>query len=184
MARDEQGKFVSTNQKAKSNSTKAVKSLSGLSSTSKIRFPLKLGFNLTTLVILIIVVAGAAGSAYFYNNYQSSQEELDKLKKDPNTLARQESKDLVDKVGKLVELPKGENPTIATVADKSKLAKQPFFAKAKNGDKVLIYTEAKRAILYRPSTNKIIEIAPVRIGEDQPVTKDESTQESEPTETP
>ncbi len=184
MARDEQGKFTTNNQQTKNNSTKVVKPLGRSFAAPKIGFPLKLGFNLTTLIILIIVVAGAAGSVYFYNNYQSSQEELDKLKKDPNTLAKQESKDLVDKVGKLVELPKGENPTIATVADKSKLAKQPFFAKAKNGDKVLIYTEAKRAILYRPITNKIIEIAPVQIGEDQPSTKDKSTPESESTETP
>jgi hypothetical protein len=53
---------------------------------------------------------------------------------------------------------------VATVSDASKLQSQQFFAKAQNGDKVLIFTNAKRAVLYRPSTNKVIEYAPVNIG--------------------
>lgn len=50
-----------------------------------------------------------------------------------------------------------ETPTIATVSDITKLQGQPFFAKAQNGDKVYVYSNAKKAILYRPSENKIIE---------------------------
>lgn len=74
---------------------------------------------------------------------------------------------LVEKVGKLYDLPQGEVPTIATVSDIAKLSQQEFFKRAQNGDKVLIYTKAKKAILYRPSTNKIIEIGPVNIDETQ-----------------
>lgn len=72
-----------------------------------------------------------------------------------------EVKTLTARVGALALLPEGEEPTMATVSDKSKLQGQPFFANAENGDKVLIYTNAKKAFLYRPSTNKIIEIAPI-----------------------
>ena len=61
-------------------------------------------------------------------------------------------------------LPTGETPTIATVTDASKLKDQAFFTNAVTGDKVLIYTNAKKAFLYRPSTNKIINIAPVNLG--------------------
>lgn len=70
-----------------------------------------------------------------------------------------EISDLSVKVGKLIELPTGETPTVATVSDITKLKDQPFFANAKNGDKVLIYAKAKKAILYRPTENKLIEVA-------------------------
>jgi len=73
-----------------------------------------------------------------------------------------ETADLIKKVSALITLPK-EVPSVATVADKSKLADQSFFKNAENGDKVLIFTEAKKAYLYRPSVNQIIEVGPINI---------------------
>lgn len=67
-------------------------------------------------------------------------------------------KSLVKEVGKFVDLP-NETPRIVTVFDADKLRSQPFFAKAENNDQVLIYEKAKKAILYRPSTKKLIEVA-------------------------
>ncbi len=117
------------------------------------------------LVILIAVVLLAlVPSLYFYKQYQDTQN----LLKNPKQIAQQEVKDLVSMVGKLIDLPKGEDPTIATITDEKKLKDQLFFANSKNGDKVLLYTKAKKAILYRPSTNKIIEVAPINIGENAP----------------
>lgn len=75
-----------------------------------------------------------------------------------------EVQQLVDAVGKLMILPQDEQPTVATVTDLEKLKGQPFFAQAQVGDKVLIYTAAAKAILYRPSENKIIELAPLSVG--------------------
>lgn len=114
-----------------------------------------------TALVLILIAAGTA--AYFINKYNDSQKEVKRLS-NPTEVARQEQQELVRKVGALTVLPKDETPTVATVADISKLKGQVFFANAQNGDKVLIYTKAKKAYLYRPSTNKIINIAPVNIG--------------------
>ena len=82
--------------------------------------------------------------------------------------AQSEMQALIAKVSQLILLPTGETPTIATVIDPSKLADQPFFARAKKGDKVLIYTNAREAILYNPDTNKIIAVAPINIGNPPP----------------
>ena len=43
----------------------------------------------------------------------------------------------------------------------TKLRNQTLFQNAQNGDKVLIFNQAKRAIVYRPSENVIIEIGNV-----------------------
>jgi len=107
------------------------------------------------LVIGILVSLGA--TYYFYN-------QLNKLRLNPQEAAQEEARALVAKVGKLIVLPEDENPTVATVADPEALRSQPFFAKAEKGDKVLIYTNARKAILYNPENNKIVEVAPINIG--------------------
>lgn len=68
---------------------------------------------------------------------------------------------IVAKVGKLIELPNTEAPTIATVTDSTKLKGQAFFQHAKNGDIVLIYPKANEAILYDPADNRIMQLGPI-----------------------
>ncbi len=116
--------------------------------------------NNTNLILLIglgvvILILGVV-AFYFYNQYQS-------IKKNPNQVAKAETEALVAEVGKLIDLPKDETPTVATVLDKEKLKDQPFFANAQNGDKILIYTKAKKAIIYRPKDNKLINVGPIAI---------------------
>ena len=113
------------------------------------------------ILALAVVTIGSAGSSYYFYNEASA------LKKDPNKVTREETIDLVAQVGKLIVLPEGEIPTVVTVADLEKLKDQPFFAKAKTGDKVLIYTNAKKALLYDVKNNKIVEVAPINIGNSQ-----------------
>lgn len=125
--------------------------------------------NIATLhrrwpVLLIIVLVLLAASGYLFKKYRDSQREVQQLKQDPQQVARTATKELVDKVGKLVVLPEGEDPTVATVTDAERLKDQPFFAKARKDDKVLIYTNAKKAFLYNPESNKVVEIAPINIG--------------------
>jgi hypothetical protein len=52
-----------------------------------------------------------------------------------------------------------EDPVLATVSDIEKMRAQNFFIEILNNDKVLIYTKNKKIILFRPSTNKIIDIS-------------------------
>jgi len=80
----------------------------------------------------------------------------------PNAQVEEDIRVTTEAVGKLMDLP-AEKPTVATVRDVTKLSGQAFFAPAKNGDKVLFFNTAKKVILYRPETNKIINIAPISI---------------------
>lgn len=116
--------------------------------------------NMLMGLTAVVLVVAVAASVYFYMQYYQTQ----KLLKNPTLAAQQQTQALLSAVGNLIDLPQNETPTIATVSDVTKLQGQPFFAKAQNGDKVLIYTNAKKAILYRPSENKIIDVAPVNIG--------------------
>lgn len=115
------------------------------------------------LVALLVIIGLAATGGYYYNKYNNSQKQVQQLS-NPQEAAKAQVSDAVAKIGLIVDLPSGETPTLATVADPTKLKGQAFFANSKVGDQVLIYTQAKKAILYRPSTNKVIEIAPVNIG--------------------
>lgn len=114
--------------------------------------------NSIMLVVLAVVTVAAIGFAYHF--YTQAAE----LKTNPQKAAVEEAGQLVAKVGELIVLPEGEQPTIATVTDPEKLKNQPFFARAKKDDKVLIYTNARKAILYDPVLNKILEVAPLNIG--------------------
>ncbi len=113
--------------------------------------------KVTTGVLIVALVVLAGTTFYFYS-------QVNTLKTDPQKAAQEESKALIAKVGNLIVLPEGEEPTVATVTDPEVLKDQAFFAKAQKGDKVLIYANARKAILYSPSENKIIEVAPVNIG--------------------
>jgi hypothetical protein len=120
------------------------------------------------LGILLVILALIGVAAYSYNKYQDSKLQVQKLNSklaNPQAVAKAEQTELVANVAKITVLPASETPTVATVSDISKLKDQAFFVNAQNGDKVLIYTKAKKAYLYRPSTNKIINIAPVNLGD-------------------
>jgi len=119
-------------------------------------------------ILLILVLGAAAGLGYWqYLKNQKLSSEISDIRNNPQKVADQQTNQLLDKVGKLIVLPDNEQPTVATVTDLEPLKDQAFFEKAKIGDKVLIYTNGKRAILYRESENKIVEVAPINIGNTQ-----------------
>jgi hypothetical protein len=108
------------------------------------------------LLALLVLVYG----------YVHTRQELNRLK-NPQTATQDETKNLVNQVGQLIILPEGETPTVATVKDATKLKNQEFFARAQNGDKVLIYSKSGRAVLYRPSTDKVVEYSKVNLNSTQ-----------------
>ncbi len=106
--------------------------------------------TLSVMVVLLILSLSAAGYfAYRANHAVLSTEE--------------EIAGLVKTIGKTVDLPENEIPTLATVTNKDKLDDQPFFRRVQNGDKILIYPRAGRAVLYRPNIKKVLDMTTVDI---------------------
>ncbi len=89
--------------------------------------------------------------------------------KNPTQAAQDEVVKVVAQVGKLMVLPTDEQPTVASVTDPEKLKGQDFFINAKTGDKVLIYQNNRKAILYSPTLNKILEVSPINLNTGQTV---------------
>lgn len=76
--------------------------------------------------------------------------------------AQAQVKDLLDKVGKLIMLPTGEEPVVATINDAVSLARdQVFYKGSKNGDVVLVYEKAGKAIVYSPDRNLVVNVGPI-----------------------
>jgi hypothetical protein len=120
---------------------------------------------MAALFLIALIAIGASGYFYFKNQ---------QLLKDPAKAGQKELQAVVKNVDKLILLPQGEQPTLATVTDKDKLKDQTFFVNAEVGDKVLIYTTAKKAYLYRPSANKLIEVAPLNITQNDGTSQNDS----------
>lgn len=107
------------------------------------------------VVLSIICLLSVTGASYFFARYRQV-----KMANGPAPSAELQQEKIIAAVSKSIDLPPGETPTIATVANVDKLKGQPFFAKAKNGDKIIIFPTAKRAILYDPVANKILAVEP------------------------
>lgn len=101
--------------------------------------------------VIIVVLAAVAG--YFIWRTIS-------LSSNPSAAGEQKSTDITQKVGKIFAVPT-EKPTIAQISDRDKLNDQPFFAKAQNGDYLLVFPTEKTALIYREHENKIINAGPI-----------------------
>jgi len=72
-----------------------------------------------------------------------------------------ENQKVIKEVSAIIDVP-DETPTVIAVTDLEKINKYQFFNNADIGDVVLIYPKNKKAILYRPSRSKIIEVGKVQ----------------------
>lgn len=105
--------------------------------------------------VVVLLLAAVAG--YFAWQFFT-------LKQNPNKANEETVSRLTGEIGKFYDLP-NEQPTVAQVQDKEKLKGQTFFDKAENGDYIVIYTNAKLALLYREKDNKLINVGPINISD-------------------
>lgn len=111
----------------------------------------------SVFVGLVIGVIIGVGGLWTYNHFASQ-----KAASPVSQVDQAQVQALIAKVAKLVILPTGEQPVVATINDAASLIKQQaFYSGAINGDVVLVYQKASKAIVYSPSRNLIVNVGPV-----------------------
>lgn len=125
------------------------------------------------IVLVLALLVSASAAVYYWSQFQG-------LKNNPEKIGQDEAKQIVAKLGKLALLPQGEEPTVATVTEPDKLKDQPFFIRAEKGDVLLIYNNAGKAYLYRPSIGKIIDATSFNPSQVEQVQKQPEAQTIEP----
>lgn len=111
---------------------------------------------LITLNVLVIIGLGFTSGFYFvkYRNEKNNNLTTDQR------IAKYEKE-----ISKSYTLPTGDKATLADVKSADELKKdeanKDFFKDVANGDILLIYTNSKLGILYRPDTKKIIKTGPL-----------------------
>lgn len=113
------------------------------------------------ILVLVLFFITATGFIWIYRNYQESQQTIKNLKtkQQKQQVNKQKKKELIKKLARHIELPE-TSPAVVTISNPKKLAEQEsFFKPAKKGDILFLYKT--KAILYRSSTDKIIDVQPV-----------------------
>lgn len=123
--------------------------------------PLKLSKSLLYGVLVIIIVYGSLVFALVHKGliFQKLTTEEERATEISRITAA---------IQKHFLLPSDEIPTLATVTDAALLAKsQVFFINAQEGDRVLLYTKKRQAILYRPDSDLIVNVGPIQYGQSE-----------------
>jgi len=121
--------------------------------------------KLIKTVVLVLVIVLVAYAILWQTGYLETFKLAKQLQKQKEL--SKEDQQILDQLKEIYELPAEVTPIIANVTDPEALKKdQPlFFAKAKKGDRVIIYPT--QAILFDAKANKILHVGPVKFGKEQ-----------------
>ena len=140
----------------------------------------------TPLIVIVLILLGFARFVYppIQKAIQGTKVEVPLpspfVSPTPSVLANTAA--LLEKIGTHIMLPSNETPQVIPITNIEQFKNQPFFRHAKNGDVLLLYTQNKKAILYNPEEDKIIDTAP--IGETSEQTQGQNREQPTPTATP
>ncbi|MCW1930517.1 MAG: hypothetical protein KIH62_004370 [Candidatus Kerfeldbacteria bacterium] len=101
------------------------------------------------VIVLLIAVAACLG----WQNWQLKHNDIEA-----------QNRQMLKALSTHLLLPQDEDPTIAIIKDVDTLkSRQAFFNDARNGDQLVIYAEASKAIIYREEGDLIINVGPLNL---------------------
>ncbi len=109
-------------------------------------------FLLACIPLIFLLVVGG----YFGHRYWTSPEmRAQRLEK--------ENKALITEIRKVMRLPEEANPVFYEIVDPAILiATQPFFTGSEKGDKLIVFPQSGKAVIYNPSKKIIINAGPIQ----------------------
>ncbi|MFA5022693.1 MAG: hypothetical protein WC537_00240 [Candidatus Paceibacterota bacterium] len=111
--------------------------------------------NILVLVVVALIII--AGGVYYWYQPKSS-----------TPVPAADAKAVIEKLAKHIILPTNETPEIGRIDDPIQAAKaQPFVSGAQKGDLLIVYVKARRAIVYSPSRDLIVNVGPVSMNPTQ-----------------
>lgn len=149
------------------------------------RFPM-MKTALLVIIFLGLIGATAGSTIFFYQKYNQAQKEIELLKTEQGQakIIEEETATLIAAVSKLILLPENESPVVATIVNSAKLAEtQPFYKGSQDGDKLLIFPESEKALIYSPARNILVSVGPAFV-EKETSNSDQSTPSPTPSATP
>lgn len=130
-------------------------------SASKGEAKLTIRFSKKKLVVSVLVIVVALAGFLAYREYSHTKD----VANDPELAKQEEIKKTIKDVASHVQFNGVDKAVVSTVNDNelANLQKQDFFKEAQAGDKILVYAESKRVILFRPSLNKIVNMTQLSV---------------------
>ncbi|MEK7557125.1 MAG: hypothetical protein AAB538_04065 [Patescibacteria group bacterium] len=124
------------------------------------------GMGLLLLVVVLIAIGlfiwAEQQRRTVSSKLEQTEAELEEIRKSTQRGGEEVAKEVLTKVRSHMIVPEEPQPTVATIIDINRLKEaSEFYAVADNGDHLII-TE-KRAILYDPDRDIILDVVPVRI---------------------
>lgn len=104
-----------------------------------------------TSILLVLLLAISAASVLLFIKYREAVDD------NPKTQERRTIQQVTD----ILEAP-DEQPSVVTVLDASKLSNKQLAERAHDGDKLLVYAEHKRVVIFRPSSGKIVDMLTIQ----------------------
>jgi hypothetical protein len=104
------------------------------------------------LLLVVVAVVIAVSVIYFINNGSGNS----------NSNNSGSDTDILTRLSAVMILPEGEKPSISTVTDAEGLKNgATFYRDAENGDKILVYAQSGKIIIYREADDLIVNVGPI-----------------------
>ena len=117
------------------------------------------------VVVVALVVFGAV--SYFRAGPDSSSNGDLSASSTDNQVAAKEVKSLLAAASQLILIP-DEEPTVVTITNaKEAAAQQAFYAGSLDGDKLLVFPQAQKAVIYSPSRKILVNVGPIYFNDEE-----------------
>lgn len=100
--------------------------------------------SLISIIVVLLIALAITGGVFTFKYFTEKP-------------GRTDAASLAGQIGKSVQLP-NEQPTLFTIADKSKISNKALGQRVDNGDELLFFKSARKVVIYRPSTKKVIDM--------------------------